>query len=190
MKQLINKENSGLNTQNAIAYGASFGTMLGGTVAAHIALKLAKQDKKLAVNGALALAGLAGAMTLKHPLAKFACLGAASYGALKTLNLAVAEVVAPASAAEGQQGVLAGIGALLPENLKAKVREFLPNIGDIGIGYVAPNLLGEDELLNGALAELGLDDTKEEILNGIGTETEFEEVSGVGRVGKLNLALL
>lgn len=136
MTTIISKEavaSTDLSFDNIKSYAASTGTIVGGMVVAHIALKAIKKQDSLLVNGGLVLGGFVGAMKLQNPFLKLLCLGAAGYGTIKVLNIAVKEVAAP-----GDSGA-AGLSGLIPEGIKAKIRGFIPSLGET-------NLLGIDDM--------------------------------------------
>jgi hypothetical protein len=134
MTTIINeKQSSGLSFDNIKTYGASTGTVVAGMVVAHVALKAIKKQDSLLINGGLVVGGLVGAMQLQNPWLKLLCLGAAGYGTIKCLNIATKEITAP-----GDTGA-AGLSGLLPESIKAKIRGFIPTLGEV-------TLLGDDDL--------------------------------------------
>jgi len=155
-------------------YGEATGTAIAGFVVAHVAMKTLKQSDSLLANAALLPAGIAGAIYLKHPLAKMACIGAAIYGGVRATNIMVAEVVSDAPAAvdpkTGQpvKGVLGSIGDHIPEALKAKIRSFLPTLGD------ANELLGIDD----EIGDIDLDDNI-----GNTEDVDYEDVTNVKGIG-------
>ncbi|MBS1635227.1 MAG: hypothetical protein JST26_04835 [Bacteroidetes bacterium] len=137
MLTLISKEaidKSGFSVDNLKSWGLASVTTVGGMIAAHVALKAIKKQDSLLVNVGAFGAGVAGAMFIKNPWVKLLSLGVAGYSLLRLGNIAVKEVAAP-----GDTGA-AGLSGLIPENLKSKIRNFLPSLGS------AETLLGEDDL--------------------------------------------
>jgi hypothetical protein len=126
MLQIISKEaidKSKFDVENAKAYGEVVGLAFAGFIAAHVTAKVVKKTDSLLVNGSILAGGFVGAMCLKNPMLKIACIGAAMYGGTRCLAIGVQEVVAP--------GATAGLAGFIPESVKAKLREFIPTLGSM-----------------------------------------------------------
>lgn len=171
--QIISKEaidKSDLNVENAKAYAATGGVLMAGFISAHVATKLIKKTDSIVVNGGAAVVSLALAMKLKNPYAKIALLGVFAYSGLRCLNIGIAEVAAP-----GDTG-MEGLSGLIPETIKAKLREYIPTLG------------GADDIQN----LLGLGNTEDEAYNlddvsdmGTTEDADYEDVSDQQELGSL-----
>ncbi len=172
MATIIKEGESPINKDNLIAFGKVTGLVSGGIIGAHIAVKMLGKTKpelanSPAVNGAIAAGGIIGAMKMKNPALKLLFLGAGVYGSIKLANSLVKEVSTP-----GNSGA-AGLSGLIPENLKARIRDFLPSLGSLDAD---PLMYGADEDVNG----INLDD----VVSGDGF-TPYTDVSN--GIGSLNL---
>ena len=110
------------------SYSAALGLTLGGMIAGHLINKGVNKVRKteednVLITGGMALSGLAGFIYLKPWWAKFLALGAASYYGLRTANIGL-KAVSDATSTNGLAG-------LLPETVKAKIREYIPSLGDV-----------------------------------------------------------
>lgn len=173
MLQIISKEateKSDFNAENAKAYGAATGLIVGGFVTAHVATKLIKKTDSILVNGGAALASFAVLMKAKNPYIKLAMLGVCTYSSLRCLNIGIAEVAAP-----GDSGA-AGLSGFIPETIKSKLREYIPTLGG---SDDAKNLLG----LGNPDDELGfnLDDVSD--MGGPTEDVDYVDVSNQNLVG-------
>ena len=169
MLQIISEkaiENQKFDKDSILGYSAAGGVVMSGFLTGHIAAKLFKKTDSLLVNGGMAVGALAGAVYIKHPLAKLALLGVAVYGGTRCLAIGVQEVTTP--------GDVKGLAGFIPESLKTKMREFIPTLGDINQNLLGlGNISGEDDL-----GEINLDDAIS------GTEdVPYEDVSNQRTIG-------
>lgn len=133
METILSKDVQGTKEFDLSKLGvmaASEGTIIGGFIVAHVALKALKKSDDLLINGAVAVGGLVGAMLIPNPWLKLVCLGASAYSAIKCLNIGVKAATEPGTA---------GLG-FIPDNVKAKIRIFLPTLGDAGNGIGADDI--------------------------------------------------
>lgn len=97
------------------------GSIAGGMVAANVLVKVAKQDN-LPVNGLIAVGGLIGACVMKKNSAlKMLVLGASVFGAMRCLTIGVSSA-----------NSLLGASGILPEGIKEKISQYLPQLNGIG----------------------------------------------------------
>lgn len=154
-----------------------------GIVAAHIAQKTFIKKDSTIVHGAMMAGGLVLSSMVKSDLLKMGLIGLSAYGTIRLIHRTVAPAVT-APGAPNQSAALYGadgVGGLLPESLKAKIRSMIPSIGNTSefaiegaddmdlMGY--EELTGYDDDLSGEHEFQGY----EEDLG----EAEYEEVSGV-----------
>ncbi len=137
------------------------GAITGGMIAANV-LKVVTKKDSLLMNGGIAVAGFAAAALIKQPALKMFFIGASVFGTLRSLSIGVQAVTEPGTE---------GIAGLIPENLKEKIRKFIPQLSGADI----ENLTGD---------EMNLDD--------VGTiDVPYEEVmdtpsvNGFGDIDKL-----
>lgn len=169
MTSIISKEaisKSDFSLSNLQSWSLATATAVGGMIVSHVALKAMKKQNSLMVTGGIMVGGILGAMKLQNPWLKVLSLGVAGYGMLRAANIAVKEVTEP-----GDSGA-AGLSGFIPENIKSKIRGFLPSLGSTD-----ETLLGDEDLQGMP----NLDDIA-------GTEdVGYVDVTGQGTIGNTML---
>lgn len=160
-------ENENLTFEKFKGAGATLGTVVGGMVVGHVALKALKKEESTMICLGAAGASIVISNFIENPYLKLAVISLGAYAAIRGLNNVVKEAVQPGTA---------GLG-FLPESVKSSIRKFLPTIS--GLGSTEDNaLLGE------ALRELNL----ASVVDGPTVETvdvPYTDVTGLGNAALL-----
>ena len=135
----------------------------GGMIGANVIVKGLKKDN-LAGNSVLLVGGAIGAAIVKNPTLRLLIIGGAVFGGMRCLNIAAKKVT----------GSTEGLAGLIPDSIKAKIAQFMPQLNG------AETLLGEGD----DFGDVNLDDVGE-----VGY-SQYEEVgSSVNGLGSSSLLL-
>ena len=176
MLKVISKEaveDNAFSMEALEGYGLAGGTIAGGFIAAHVLNTLVNKARKstddsILVSGGMAAAGLAGAMFIKNGHLKLLSLGVMSYGVVKSLSIGLKEVTTAVDPNAAKP--TSGLAGLLPETIKAKLREFIPTIGSVDqlIGDENERGINGDDFGNIFDEHKEVNGNEEEPVNGLG----------------------